>query len=173
MVSVCDFIRWLRIHFQFIGDCVQYFSGSSGVELPCNRTVITDGWWIPQTHTYTYTHMQLTVEVENVKLYRQIPAKQLCTRNEFSQCSVLPTGWQNYWQVVGLSWCSTSSIKSGSRGILLTYSVELAQSWMNRNTCVVMTHIICTRLQTAWTLTSDAVVNVRCGLFFPTAQWSL
>lgn len=38
-----------------------------------------------------HIHIQSTVEAVNVKQYRQIPAKQLCTRNEFSQYSV----WQN------------------------------------------------------------------------------
>ena len=38
--------------------------------------------------TRAHTHAQFPVEAEKVKLYRQIPAKQLCTRNEFSHNAV-------------------------------------------------------------------------------------
>lgn len=46
--------------------------------------------------------MQSAVEAVNGKPYRQIPAKQLCTTNEFSQCSVWQNGSESYCKLVEL-----------------------------------------------------------------------
>lgn len=67
--------------------------------------------------------MQSTVEAVNGKLYRQIPAKQLCTTNEFSQCSVWQNGSESYCKLVELldAW-------QDWRRSAIACSVELAQS---------------------------------------------
>lgn len=54
-------------------------SGGSGAALLCAMPVITDGL--------------NAVEAQNVKLYRQIHAKKLCTRNEFSQYKPTVKDW--------------------------------------------------------------------------------
>lgn len=67
--------------FHVVLHCLQAVlaSGGSGAALLCAMAVITDGL--------------NAVEAQNVKLYRQIHAKKLCTRNEFSQYKPTVKDW--------------------------------------------------------------------------------
>lgn len=109
-----------------------------------------------------------------MKVYRQIPAKQLCTGNEFSQCSLLQAGWQNYWQVVGVAWCLTA-LNPAAEAFMLAYKVELAQSSMDSNTCSQRWHTLsahgfkqCEPLQMMSLWMSDDSVFLRAN---ETSSW--
>lgn len=119
--------------------------------------------------TRAHTHAQFPVEAEKVKLYRQIPAKQLCTRNEFSHNAVryrLANKTGSKLLELLDSWQPKKKSRSRVLPPKRTAWNQPKAGWTGTYVQSTLTHIIHTWLQTVWTLANDVVVNVRWCCFF-------